>query len=211
MEQVQPLEPTRSSADVSVALNPASSFASLRSVNQHLLRTDSMCGPVANVTHASGRKPRRKAVKSKARAKRDAMNVSRVMSKHFPLLLESLPPPSSSPANAGSDDAGSLGSPPRLSSLREGGSRKQRSGKGTRRRRGLASSGKRLFDPRLTASAMDEIQWLPRFRESISRATNTTGGTTTLSRPGSFNSSAMSGAMKTFGRSSKSVPVPREV
>ena len=32
MEQVQPLEPTRSSADVSVALNPASSFASLRSV-----------------------------------------------------------------------------------------------------------------------------------------------------------------------------------
>lgn len=58
-------------------------------------------------------------------------------------------------------------------------------------RHSRSSPSTRLFDPSLTASALDEIRWLPRFRESISRVSGKAGKSA-----GAFDTSSWSGTRR---------------
>ena len=178
------LPPNRVTPDVSTFARPAVSFAHLRSSHQHLLRADSIRGAPVQ-PHPARHKVR------KAKAAREARTVNPTLAKHFPLLRETLNADGGAEVATEPSTDSVHTTPSSLGPVRE--RRKKRSGK-LRVTGGLRAhaphSRSRLFDPRLTASAMEEINWLPRFRESISRSTL---NATAKSAPGSFDTGALGG------------------
>lgn len=186
------LPPNRVTPDVSTFARPAVSFAHLRSSHQHLLRADSIRGAPTQ-PHPARHKVR------KAKAAREARTVNPALAKHFPLLRETLNADGGAEVGAEPSTDSAATTPSSLGPVRERGGRARRKKRGRKLRvtGGLRAhaphSRSRLFDPRLTASAMEEINWLPRFKESISRSTL---NATAKSAPGSFDTGALGGTTR---------------
>lgn len=222
-----PRELHRVRSDASLALQPASSFASLRSSNRNLMRGESMTGAEHRpVTHSidetramAGPDSVRKRHSPKVLARKPSVHP--VMMKRFPALRSAgaramEPPPSGTwdgldgaDADLGGGSGGGYGGASSPQSRRSRGSRgsrgsrrSRRSSTGMRKSASAAStrssrrvrSSTRLYDRALTASSMDSINWLPRFRKAIaiSHAKNPL--------PGAAAALAMTGTLRTIKR-----------